>query len=536
MSRLKWGGDRESRPWRGFDRLAIPLALFLLTILTRLPFRSQYLYHWDSVNFALAIEDFDLRSEQPHPPGYILYVWLCRWVNRLLDDPQQTMVALSFLGSALAVVALYFLGRAMFSRRVGLGAAAFLMSSPLFWFYGEIALPHALDAFLVVLCAWLAFRIHRGEIHLWPLATVVLGIAGGIRPQTLVFLGPLLAFSLRKAGGKRFLAAVALGGLTCLLWFLPLIETAGGLKEYMAVLSKFGLRYQRTTSVFLGAGAWGLNRNLRKLLMYTLYGWGVPAAFILPILAERFRSGRWLISREKSLFLIIWAAPAVLFYALIHMGQQGLVFVFLPALMILSAVGLEFLLSVRKPWAMVSMVLVLAANVAIYLLAPEYPLGDERLRIINREALARTDRYYGERFDAIRLDFPSESTAIVASSWRHVEYYLPEYVVLHFDVGGKWEIDKGEAKVTPQTILSALPADLGLRVGSNQTGALAVFDETLEGFNRSIDQVVTLPLPGGGAIDYLRIRTGDQIFIDQTGFGIKGHNSYEPLDGCEETR
>ncbi len=44
--------------------------LFLLGLVSRLPFRSEILYHWDSVNFAYAIEEFNIAKEQPHPPGY----------------------------------------------------------------------------------------------------------------------------------------------------------------------------------------------------------------------------------------------------------------------------------------------------------------------------------------------------------------------------------------------------------------------------------------------------------------------------------
>ena len=78
-------------------------SLFVLTLLSRVPFRSQILYHWDSVNFAYAMREFSVAKEQPHPPGYIVYVWLCRVVNLLFHDTQVTMVWISIVASALAV-------------------------------------------------------------------------------------------------------------------------------------------------------------------------------------------------------------------------------------------------------------------------------------------------------------------------------------------------------------------------------------------------------------------------------------------------
>ena len=61
------------------------VALFLGTVISRVPFRSHVLYHWDSVNFAYAMRRFDVIAEQPQPPGYIAYV----------DDVTQLRVGLA---------------------------------------------------------------------------------------------------------------------------------------------------------------------------------------------------------------------------------------------------------------------------------------------------------------------------------------------------------------------------------------------------------------------------------------------------------
>ncbi len=74
------------------QEILIALCLLLITILSRIPFRSQVLYHWDSVNFAFAMQRFDVAAEQPQPPGYIAYVWLCRLVDLLFHDLQVTML------------------------------------------------------------------------------------------------------------------------------------------------------------------------------------------------------------------------------------------------------------------------------------------------------------------------------------------------------------------------------------------------------------------------------------------------------------
>ena len=156
--------------------------------MSRLPFCSQIMYHWDCVNFAMALEEFNLSKEQPHPPGYILYVYLGRLANLVVPDRVKVLILISVVSSALAVVALFYLGRAIFSRRVGVISALLLASSPLFWFYGEVSLPHPLDAFLITLSAWWLYRVMAGE-HRYVIPTAVwLAVAGCFRQQTMVLM------------------------------------------------------------------------------------------------------------------------------------------------------------------------------------------------------------------------------------------------------------------------------------------------------------------------------------------------------------
>lgn len=508
------------------------LGLFLLTVLSRIPFRSQILYHWDAVNFAFAMQRFDVVTEQPQPPGYIAYVWLCQLVDALFHDPQTTMVWIAIVGSGLAVVAMCLLGQAMFGRRTGLVAALFLASSPLFWFYGEIALPHAVDAFLVILSAWLLYEVLLGRAWALVPVAVSLAVAGGVRQQTPVFLALLALFAgvrfLQRVGwgrGWRWVAlAVAIFGLLCAGWFLPLIASTGGLDRYLQVVSNYSARFTATTSLFMGAGSFGLTRNLRKLAMYTLYGWGVaplPVAVSgLMLLRRRQLAVQW----ERALFLLTWVFPSLFFYVLIHMGQQGLVFVFLPILLLVSARALVRLAENRKYTVLlagVSLLLVMV-NAALFIALPEYPLGRERFKVLSWDTLRRNDAYYQERFDGIRERFSPESTAIIASRWRHVQWYLPEYSLLRFEIPDKQEAETGSAaNVGPETRLVS-PADLGLQPDPAREAVMVIFDPELRAFNRSEARTTRLALGGGGALDILTLSAREQLFYGPGGFGVRG--------------
>ena len=95
---------------------------------------SKILYHWDSVNFAYALGEFNLAKEQPQPPGYIVYVWLCQLLNFVFRDAQTVMLIISIGASLGAVFAMYRLGQVMYNRRVAWAGAIFWRLPPSFGF------------------------------------------------------------------------------------------------------------------------------------------------------------------------------------------------------------------------------------------------------------------------------------------------------------------------------------------------------------------------------------------------------------------
>ncbi len=495
-------------------------ALFLLGLVSRLLFQSKVLYHWDSVNFAYGMREFSVLKEQPHPPGYILYVWLARLVDIMVGDAQTTLVSISIVASALAVVALFYLGRSMFNRSVGLIAALFLATSPLFWFYGEIALPHTFDALLVIVSVWWLYETMQGNHrYLYP-AIIMMAVAGGARPQTLVFLLPLLLYALRGVGWKRFLIAGVIGSLICLAWFIPLISLSGGLSTYLRVMGDFGRRFQSTTSIFAGGGWWGVKRNLIKLTLYTLYGWSLALLPALIYATVRVRRLEWPRHWMKSIVFLLWIGPALLFYIFIHMGQQGLVFVFLPALLLLSAVGLTRLLSAQPAWLVTTTVALVAFNIGLFVLVPEYPLGVGGQRFLTRATVVNSDRYYQSRFEAVENNFDPESTIILAGSWHHVEYYLPQYTVLPFNLGSKWEKNENIPQNAKGDTSIFTPAELDMELDADGQAVIIIFDPGLEKFNRTPERGQQFPLSDGTQLEYLKLGPDDYLRLDTSSFGV----------------
>ena len=495
----------------------LPYVLFVVTVLTRLPFTSQYLYHWDSVNMAFGLYEFNVLEEAPQFPGYIVYIALGQAINTIFADPQTTMVIISIVSSGLAAVALYALGRDIFDHRTGLIAAIFLITSPLVWFYGEIALPHTLDLFGITFAAWLLYRIKQGDTrHLWWTA-VFLALLGGFRQQNLIFLGPLILFSIWAIGVRRIIIFTIIGAVVSLAWFLPLIHLSGGLDAFMAGSSAYSSRFFQSTSLLHGAGLVGLRRNLvSKLIPYTLYAWSLA---LLPAIiywgVETAKHWRTRLSNPKVWFFLLWVGPALAFYTFIHMGQQGLVFVFLPVLFLLSAKGLLQIFQARPALQIATTAVIAGVGMGIFILGPTLPLGEDGPKLLTYSTLRDHDRRLQQTLLTIRDGFSPETTVILATDWRFYEYYLPDYALAQIDVGEKWEINEGQFANASFDVLSADQLDIEPR----ERWQIVLLVDNLPGFASS-EHIQMLETSDGGEIKYLNLTPEEALSREDNTFRV----------------
>ncbi len=497
----------------------VALALFLLTLITRIPFASQTLYHWDSVNMAIGMQAYNVVEGAPQYPGYIVYIALAQIVDMVFHNPQTTMVVISVVSSGLSVVAMFYLGRSMFSPITGLIAALFLLTSPLFWFYGEIALPHALDLFAITFSAWMLYRIMEGDTRwLWP-TIVFLGLLGGFRQQDLMFLGPLILFTCYRIGIVRLGLAAVLGAIITLAWLIPTLAYSGGLQSYMAGSAAFTESFWRTTSIFLGAGTFGLRRNIiEKLIPYTLYGWSLALLPALYGFARLPADGRrWLRSR-KTWFFILWLIPVLLFYALIHMGQQGLVFVFLPALFVLSAEGLRRLFASRPVLLRAATAIIVLAGAVVFIFVPTQPLGAGRgPKLLTYDTLRQQDARMSNEIATVRANFQPENTVILAANWRHAQFYLPDYRLFRYTLGAKFEVTEGQPTNVDFINQPVSAADLGF--SGDQEWNVVLLDPELESFASS--DLTAVSGANGFEMKVLKVAPGQTYFTDGQTFGVQ---------------
>ncbi len=403
----------------------ITAGLVALVLATRLPFATRLLYSWDSVNFAEGMRDLNIARHAPHPPGYPYYVAVARAVDTFVSDPNASLVLISVVFAALAVVAVYYFGKRAFDEATGILAAMSLAGSLTFWAYGTVALSYTVLAFFSTIIALTSYlRLSRpNRVALWQV-TLLYSIAGGFRPDLLLFLAPLWLLCLSESTWRERVLSAALAAAGFLVWFVPTALLSGGPAEYWAVLSAYFFRdvVVRYSSTYNGLPAFAANvRELGNYLFYALYA---QTPLVLIALVWLVGSGRW--QRTRGWWRIgLWIAPMLAFYSIVHIGDPGYVFAFLPALCLL--VG-RFV-SQAGQWAMkrwgsfgrvallAALAVALAANAGLFLFRP-MPLSASGIR--------QNDNALGAKLSYLKTRYQPDEVAVLSYSYfKHLRYYLP---------------------------------------------------------------------------------------------------------------
>lgn len=309
----------------GRSEVLVALALAVAAVATRLPLQSTYLVNFDAVNFAFAVEGFDLAHHEPHPPGYLGYVLLARAVHLVVDDVNRSLTLLSVASAGAMAAALHLLVRRHATRWSAVAATAMFLAAPLTWYYGVVALSYlpgaALTTGLVLACHHARFERSPRALFL---AGVALALLGALRQTDIVLFAPLVAYAAAAFPNPvRWRLGALVAGLS-VVWLVPLLVLSGGPAEYLAQSRDLAVLAGGRTSVF-GLDPGGMLRNLRFVLVGLTAG--VFAA--IPLVWTGVR--RRVLPPAERRFLLIWTLPSVLVFLLVHTGQIGYVLPLIPA-------------------------------------------------------------------------------------------------------------------------------------------------------------------------------------------------------------
>lgn len=406
------------------------LDLFLLTgalVVSRFVFRSHLLYDLDSVNFALGIGRFDPRTHQPHPPGYFLYICLGRLLNHIFHNANLALVVLSIAASCGVIILVYIMALEWFGLRAARFAGLLVLCSPLMWFHGIVALTYSVECFFSALLGYLCWRIESGRTKNPALAAIALGVSAGIRQSSMMFLGPLFIYSLRKVTWKARCISIAILGVTLVAWFVPMILASGGYHNYFDALVSLWRAVPAKGTIFNSSPVTSLARASNIALIYLLcFG---PAAGV-PLRAQHSFAS---VDRAKKWFTLVWIAPALCFFTFIFLkfvNSGYLLLVLAPACLWfgLWASELYEVSTWRRSQKLALIGACAAVNTLIFLLGPFY---------CSYRSVRQFEAELESIQDALPQVYSAKDTLIVGFDshflgYRHAGYYLPGYLTVQY--------------------------------------------------------------------------------------------------------
>ena len=112
----------------------------------------------------------------------------------------------SIAASCGLIILIYKMAIDWFGPREARFSSLIFLFSPLGWFHGIVALTYSVEAFFSALLGYWCWQTESGmQASLLP-AGIILGISAGVRPSSLLFLGPIFLYSMRRAPGRKQLA------------------------------------------------------------------------------------------------------------------------------------------------------------------------------------------------------------------------------------------------------------------------------------------------------------------------------------------
>lgn len=325
----------------------------VLALVVYLPFQSISLDDFDSYNFARALIKFDPAAGIPHPPGYVLYIWLGRITLRMTGDTRVALTALSAICAALACGSLFVIAQTLFDERTALYAVLLVWLTPLLWLNANKALSDAPGLLAQALCILFIALAMKRRMLLWA-AGLCLGLAAGFRPQGVI--GPaaaLLVIAMQlHARPREWLATGLAVILSAFTWLLPLLAAftwkVDALKHYLTGATNFVMSQESLFATTISTQS--VTERWQELWFWgsqAVFGpvaaWLRIALFAATLAFAGIACIKW--RKDSSVWLCVaWLMPQVIVHLLFlnpSLTRYMLTFLFPAA--ILVAVGLNSL-------------------------------------------------------------------------------------------------------------------------------------------------------------------------------------------------
>jgi hypothetical protein len=318
----------------------ILLALALLWLALRIPhLATRFSFNWDSSLYARGVGEFNVLKEQPHPPGFPLWVFSARALAPLAGGAMRGLVLLAVLMAILALAVFYLLARQVLSDSHAAALCTLLLAySPGIALNSSIAATSIVDVVSSSVAGYLAFLDPRRSQWRIVACLAALGVLAGFRQSGVGLLVPFVAMAvllhLRHAW-RAVVGGALLGLVAVLAWYIPLAQSVGGFRAFSHLVNAHFQSASHNTSIFMGGP---LRRHVgmigENLIDYSmnLAGWLVACGLF-------FRS-RWKAPPAPLSYVlhyVLWIVPSLIMIFGIHGGRVGQCMQLFPPLLLLCA-------------------------------------------------------------------------------------------------------------------------------------------------------------------------------------------------------
>jgi len=421
----------------------VPVAIAAAAAALYALFVPGHVVSWDSIQFALGLEHFDMLAHQPHPPGYLGHMAVGWLFADLGLDVDTAMQIAGLVAAALASAAVCILGRRMYGEREGLVAGLIFALHPLTWYYAVSGESYPAEALLATVIVAFGLTVKGGCSHGRVVAFfLVYGLSGGFRQSLPLYFLPFAVWRLFLACAGlysfRAIARVMVAGVAAvagiIAWAVPLVMLSGGTESLFRMFgSQFFSVFGAFYSPLLGAEEAAVRTNLDGLWRFfvsALSAGGVVALVLL--VAGRFRAlrGDGFMGAYAS-----WALPPLAWFALMFVYKAGHMLVLVPAVALLSArVLVRAFPDGGRRLTIVLTGGVLAVQAALFLAPPDWwtlTFGDRSWPAIQHAEAHTTDTI--KAIDKLSEGDPSTLLVVTRDGrfeFRRAMFYLSDFRVL----------------------------------------------------------------------------------------------------------
>ncbi len=296
------------------------ILIFFLILLSRVLIAnySDSFHSMDCVNYILAVEDYNIPAERPHLPGYIIYVVFFKFLTLFLPNGNPLFIVFQGIFQAISAVIIFKIIKNYFENINPFYFIIFLFSIPTVYFFGIVSEIYSID--ILIISVYLLLFHKKKVLWLLPYIGFIAGIrqssGGMLLPSVLVYI--FFCFKEKELTISQFIKSGILSIFIILAWFIPLIQTMGGLTQYLIALEK-----QKELIV-----SYKLYNNIISFLTYSFF-YLFPLFFV--IILSKFRE-KFRINQQIIFYLSIIIPQLILF--IFYHYNKGYALLLLPPLLL----------------------------------------------------------------------------------------------------------------------------------------------------------------------------------------------------------